>query len=502
MKGPASVVFAPGALDQNSPAPLHRQLYEWYREAILSRQLRPGMRLPSTRSLAAELHISRIPILNAFEQLLAEGYVDSRVGAGTFVANAIPDELSRPRRLVAAASTSGRDTRRISRKMQALLCCAPQPWARIRGAFRASVPDLQQFPFEVWGRLVMRHARKPAAGLMDYSSPMGYLPFRKAIAEYLGTSRGVRCDPRQIMVVTGSQQGLQLSARVLLDTGSPVWIEEPGYRGAQQALNMAGARLVPVPVDDEGLNVAAGIRCCRSPRAIYVTPSHQYPTGVTLSAARRLRLLDWAARSGAWILEDDYDSEFRFSSRPIAALQGMDTGQRVIYIGTFSKVLFPALRLGYIVIPKDLVGAFVAAREAIDIFTSTLYQSVLADFISEGHFARHIRKMRMLYVERRNLLVEALRAELGDVLEILKPEAGMHLVAMLPPGLEDTAVAEAAAQENLSVMPLSFCYLRRAPRPGLILGYGIATPAQIQEGARRLAQVFRAMPERSGQKRR
>ncbi|HXZ81669.1 MAG TPA: PLP-dependent aminotransferase family protein [Terriglobales bacterium] len=492
MKRAPLLLFAPTALDPNSPAPLHRQLYEWYREAILNRQLRPGTRLPSTRALAAELNVSRIPILNAFEQLLAEGYIDSRVGAGTFVACSLPDDLSRPQRVHSPISAR-RSARKISSYAKTLLSAGAQPWAPIRGAFRVSLPEWHQFPFEDWGRLVARHARKISLSLFDYSNPLGYLPFRKAIAEYLATSRSVRCDPSQIMVVTGSQQGLQLASRVLLNAGVSVWMEEPGYRGARLALASAGARLVPVPVDEEGLNVAAGIRGCRNPRAVYVTPSHQYPLGMTMSAARRLELLNWATRSGSWILEDDYDSEFRFSSRPIAALQGMDFSQRVIYIGTFSKVLFPALRLGYLVIPKDVVPAFIAAREASDLFTSTVYQAVLAEFITQGHFARHLRKMRMLYLQRRNALVDALGKELDGLLEILKADAGMHLVGLLPRRFQDVAVSEAAARERLSVMPLSICYLRPAPRPGLILGYAACGPNEIQEGVRRLSKILRTL---------
>ena len=260
------------------------------------------------------------------------------------------------------------------------------------------------------------------------------MPLREAIAEYLGAVRAVRCKPSQILVTTGSQQGLQLSAQVLLDANERVWIEEPGYPGARQALIMAGAKLVPVPVDHEGLNVAEGIRRARSAHAVYITPSHQYPLGVTMTATRRMLLLNWAARSGAWIIEDDYDSEYRLGGRPIPSLQGLDTGERVIYVGTFSKVMFPALRLGYVVVPEDLVDAFSAAREATDQFSSTLYQAVMTDFIREGHFARHIRRMRMLYLERRTALVEAIQNQMGDKLEVIGAEAGMHLVALLPPG--------------------------------------------------------------------
>jgi GntR family transcriptional regulator/MocR family aminotransferase len=362
-----------------------------------------------------------------------------------------------------------------------------QLWLNDLVAFRVSLPALDRFPSAVWSKLVTRHSRKPAREVLAYGDAMGYAPFREAIAEYLGAVRAVRCDPSQILVTTGSQQGLQLSAHVLLDAKDSAWMEEPGYLGARQAFMIAGTRIVPVPVDQEGLNVEEGIRRGRSARAVYITPSHQYPLGVIMSATRRMQLLSWAERRGAWIIEDDYDSEYRFGSRPIAALQGLDADARVIYVGTFSKVMFPALRLGYLVVPKDLARAFTAAREATDIFSSTLYQAAMTDFIREGHFARHIRRMRMLYAERRTVLVEAIRKEMAGQLEVLGEEAGMHLVALLPPGVSDVAVSVKAAKRGISAVPLSSCYAKAPKRGGLILGYGGTAPAQIREAARTLA---------------
>jgi GntR family transcriptional regulator/MocR family aminotransferase len=321
---------------------------------------------------------------------------------------------------------------------------------------------------------------------MAYGDAMGYLPFRDAIAEYLGAVRAVRCEPSQILVTTGSQQALQISAQVLLDPKDRVWMEEPGYPGARQAFMTAGAQLIPVRVDHDGMNVAEIIRQGREARAVYVTPSHQYPMGMTMGATRRMLLLNWAVRSGAWIIEDDYDSEYRFGSRPIASLQGLDTDGRVIYVGTFSKVLFPALRLGYVVVPKDLVAAFSAARDAADVFSSTLYQAVLTDFIREGHFARHIRRMRMLYMERRRALVNAIQIQMGDMTEVIGAEAGLHLVALLSPGTDDVAVSRKAAEKGISAMPLSICYLKPPTRSGLILGYGGANARQIHDGIRKL----------------
>jgi len=478
------------AVDRTSRTPLYRQLYDGYRAAIVERRLRAGQRLPSTRGLAAELGISRIPVLQAFEQLLAEGYFESRPGAGTFVASSLPDEMTRARRTAAPAPAPPPGKRAVGRAPKVLLR-REEPWLRGWGAFRVSQPAVDRFPFQVWSSLVSRHARNPKGSLLLYGDPRGYRPFREAIAAYLTTARAVRCDPDQILVVSGSQQALEISARVLLDPGRQVWIEEPGYGGARDVLNLAGARLVPVPVDGEGLDVAAGIALAPQARAAYVTPSHQYPLGATLSASRRLQLLDWARRSGAWILEDDYDSEYRYESLPIAALQGLDQDSRVIYIGTFSKVLFPALRLGYLVVPPDLAASFVAVRETMDIFPSTLYQAALADFLNEGHFGRHLRRMRQLYRERRSTLVEALGREIPE-LEVHGEQAGLHLAATLPKGFSDRRIAEEAARQGLWAMPLSSCYLGEEARPGLVLGFGGVEAGEIGAGVGRLKGLVRS----------
>ncbi|NMO14850.1 PLP-dependent aminotransferase family protein [Pyxidicoccus fallax] len=493
MKKAPSGILPIIAVDRRSSVPLYRQVYEGYREAIVDRRLRAGQRLPSTRSLASELGISRIPILSAFEQLLAEGYFESRVGAGTFVARSLPDEGTplEARATARGAAEPERPGRRVVSRASEVLSPTGDPWFAGHGPFRLSEPALDQFPFQVWSSLMARHSRNPTRNQLAYGDPMGYRPFREALAEYLRTSRAVRCEPEQLMVVSGSQQALELSARVLLDTGSPVWFEEPGYAGAKDVLTLARARLVPVPVDEDGLDVSAGIARCANARAVYVTPSHQYPLGGTLSASRRLQLLDWARRSGAWILEDDYDSEYRYESQPISALQGLDRDSRVIYIGTFSKVLFPALRVGYLVLPEDLVPRFARVRDAMDIFPPTLFQAVLTDFLAEGHFARHLRKMRQLYRERRTALVDALTRELGDTVEVLGAQAGMHLVAALPERLRDRHIAERAAKEGLRAMPLSTCYLEDATRQGLVLGYGGTDAARIPEAVRRLRRAVR-----------
>ena len=499
MKRLSASFLPPISLDRGKGHPIYRQLYDWFQRAIASSQLRPGQRVPSTRALAAELGVSRIPVLNAFEQLHAEGYLQTFVGAGTCVASSIPQETIAPAPGKSTRKVSRshyrKGTRKISQGSSAAKSTAGQAWLKLSGAFRMHLPALDHFPIDVWSRLVARNVRKATKELMAYGDPMGYAPFREAIAEYLGAVRAVRCDPSQVMVVAGSQQGLQTSASVLLNPGDSVWMEEPGYPGAHQAFATVGARLIPVPVDDEGLNVEEGIRRCPKARAVYITPSHQYPMGTTMSATRRMQLLNWASRAGAWIIEDDYDSEYRFGIHPIGSLQGLDSDARVIYVGTFSKVMFPALRLGYLVIPADLVHAFSVHREAMDIFSSTLYQAVMTDFIKEGHFVRHVRRMRNLYTERCHALEESLRAEMGAMMEIVSADAGMHLVGLLPPGMHDVTISQKAAENSISAMPLSNCYLKRPSRPGLVLGYGASDRAQIQHGVRILSRVLRDLGE-------
>src|SRR5580658_10059641 len=418
-------------VDRNAGKPLYEQVYDAFRAAIVARYLRPGERIPSTRSLASELRLSRIPVLNAYSQLLAEGYFESRVGAGTFVTSSLPDQLTPSEDDHRGSDRLRRMPRAIARRSSLLPRYERPSWVRGHGAFSVSQPAVDAFPFHVWSNLIARYWRNLHLSAVQYGVSMGYRELREAIAAYLRASRGVRCEWQQVMIVSGSQQALDVSARVLLDVGSPVWVEEPGYWLARHVFLSAGCRLVPVPVDDDGLDVAVGIKRCRNARAAYVAPSHQFPLGATMSASRRFQLLDWAQSSGSWIVEDDYDSEYRYDSKPIASLQGLDRSSRVIYIGTFSKTLFPALRLGYMAIPMDLVERFSAVRRVTDLFPPFLNQAVMTDFMIEGHFARHIRKTRLLYSQRRNALVQALESEFGSRLPVAGAQAGLHLVITL-----------------------------------------------------------------------
>jgi GntR family transcriptional regulator/MocR family aminotransferase len=457
--------------DARSSVPYYKQIYDGYRAAILAGRLRPGERLPSTRALAAELGISRLPVVNAFEQLLHEGYIEGRAGSGTFVKDSIPDELARP---VAAPP----------RTASAPIVAAPPAFA----PFRVSLPALDRFPLRLWSRIVAKHAKQLTIGQMAYGDPAGHAPLRRAVADYLRTSRAVRCEADEVLIVSGSQMALQICALALLGRGSTVCVEEPGYPGARDALARSGARIEPVRVDEEGIDVDALSARGRNVRAVYVTPSHQYPLGMSMTASRRLALLEWARRTGAWIIEDDYDSEYRYASRPLGALQGLDTAARTIYIGTFSRVLFPALRLGYLVVPRDLMESFKKHRESIDLFSPVLEQIVLTEFLTEGHFGRHVRRMRALYEKRRDALVRGLREHAG--LAPHNTDAGLHVSVFLPPRLDDRVIVRNAARRGIDAIALSSCYAGPDSRSGLILGFGGASERRIGMACRALGEVL------------
>jgi GntR family transcriptional regulator/MocR family aminotransferase len=468
---------------------LYQQLYANLRQAVLTRRLAPGIRLPSTRYLAQALAVSRNTVVTAFEQLIAEGYLESRTGDGTYVSRALPDEMllvrqATPPSVAIRTSVLGG----LSARSQALASAPLGVWSPDSPPwpFRPDLMALDHFPVALWTRLVTRRWHTLSAQLLGYGEPAGYRPLREAIAAYLGAARGVRCTADQVIVTTGAQQGIDLAVRTLLNPGDQVWLENPGYRGILGALVGVGAQIVPVPVDREGLCVKKGVALAPQARAVYVTPSHQYPLGVTMSLARRLGLLEWARRANGWIVEDDYDSEFRYVGRPLSSLQGLDPAERVIYIGTFSKVLFPSLRLAYLVVPLSLVEIFSRARALVDRQSPTVEQAVLADFIVEGHFARHIRRMRMLYAERQANLVTTLGKELGDRLEIVSAEAGLHVVGWLPPGVDDRQASQAAQAQGIETPPLSTYALAPLARGGLVMGYAALNESQIRTGVEKL----------------
>ncbi|MFZ0635598.1 MAG: PLP-dependent aminotransferase family protein [Candidatus Acidiferrales bacterium] len=466
--------------------PLYRQVYRGLRQAILSGTFRAGDCLPSTRDLAEELGISRTVVLLAYDQLLAEGFVAGRGGSGTYVSEGLGG--SRPRRLQNSAKLQ------LSRYGSAAAAVA----ATVDFPGRRSIPlrydfayggrgDVETFPFEMWRRILLRHARKAPVRELDYGAAAGSLALREAISVHVRRSRAVLCDSSQVIVVNGSQQALDLVARVLIERGDPVAIEDPQYQGATEILRTVGARLLPVPVDRDGLNPG---KLPKYARLAFVTPSHQFPTGAILPLARRVALLDWARRKDAVIVEDDYDGEFRYEGQPLESLQGLDTEGRVIYIGTFSRTVFSALRIGYLIAPKSLVPAFTSTKWLCDRHTATLEQETLAEFISTGMYERHLRRVRRRNTARREALLDTIRDFLGDRVEVSGDGAGAHIVLWPGKRVSEIAVIERAASRGVGIYGISGYYLTRPSRTGLMLGYSHMREQEIQEGIRRLSEIL------------
>jgi GntR family transcriptional regulator/MocR family aminotransferase len=462
----------PLSLDRQDTQPAYRQIYQRLRDAILAGDLAPGARLPSTRSLASQLATARGTVSFAYELLAGEGYILARGAAGTIV----DPELGARRR----------GARGPAMPRRAAPPATPAPAAPL--PFQMGLPALDAFPRKLWSRLAARRARGLAAGALAYQDPAGAPALRRALVAYLGIARGIACRAEQIFVTAGFQGALGLIAQTLLRRDDQVWIEDPGYFLARQALALAGARLVPVPVDRDGLDVAAGIARAGAARFAVVTPAHQAPLGVMLALPRRLALLAWAARAGAWIIEDDYDSEFRYRGRPLPALKSLDERGRVVYAGTFSKVLFPGLRLGYLVVPDPLVERFALACALLQPQAAPLPQAIAAEFITEGHFARHIRRMRQLYADRRAALVAALRAQLA--LAIDSPPGGMHVLARLPAGTDDQALAARARDAGLAPSALSAAAIEAACGAGLLLSFTNIAATDATRAVRRLGRVL------------
>lgn len=475
---------------------LQRRIYERLRRDLLGGRFRPGERMPSSRVLARLLRVSRTTIVLVYDQLIAEGYLETRPAAGTYVSRVLPAEAVGERPSTAPPAAQPEPPSGLSRWGERLLGLGrAAPLGRAQPLpydFRPGRPDWQAFPRSTWRRLMSARWARASAELASYGDPAGYGPLREAIAAHLARSRGVRCDPAQVVVVNGSQQAADLLARIWLDPGDAAAVEDPGYPEAALALRAFGVYVLPIAVDAEGLMVDTlpAPRDPQAPRLVYVTPSHQFPTGAVLSLRRRLALLEWAAARGAVILEDDYDSEFRYEGRPLESLQGLDTQGQVVYVGSFSTALFPPLRIGYAVLPPRLVEPFVAAKWLADRQTATLDQQVLADFIEGGHFARHLRRMGRLYRSRRDALLRALDERLGRWVEPGGAGAGLHLVAWLKHGLDEAAVARAAAEHGVGVYPLRRFHLGPPRRPGLLLGYAALDVQHINAGVERLATAL------------
>jgi GntR family transcriptional regulator/MocR family aminotransferase len=470
---------------------LWRWLYRELRAAILDGRLKPGSRMPSTRNLAEQYDISRGTVVVAFDHLRSEGYVETQVGAGTFVASNLPDDslsAKRGRERIPGWASRAKLSKR-GRLVSENVPVAPVLHS-VGKAFRAYEPALDLFPVEIWSRVAGRVIRNAPRNLYGNGDIKGYLPLRRAIAEYVGSVRGVRCDADQVIITAGTQPALDLIARMVLDPGDAAWMEDPGYPGTVYALRAAGAKIVPVPVDQEGLDVEWARR--RSPEAklAYVTPANQFPLGVAMSLARRRALLDWAQARAAWVVEDDFDSEYRYSGRPLAALQSLDNSGSVIYVSTFTKILFNALRLGFMVLPPRLVEPFASARSCIDRHPPTLDQAILAEFILEGHFGHHIRRMRQVYADRMAVLAQVAEGRLGGLLDVVKTVTGMRTVGWLQTSEDDRSVQSRANAQGLELVALSLFTLRHPVRGGLMLGFAGCSPAELRRGVNVLAAVL------------
>ena len=483
-------------LDESSKMPLYRQIYETLRRSILSGEFHAGRQLPASRDLAKQLGISRMTVLNAYDQLTAEGYLESKVGAGTFVANHLPEEflsapkIERPKEEPEIAARKLKFTdygKRIFKNSREILfynrATPPIP-------FQHGLAAIDKFPFHVWTKLANKSYRTLKRQNFGYGEPAGFYPLREAIAAHLKSVRAVNCLPEQVIITSSAQQAFDFIGRIFLESDAEILAENPCYFGVKQAFKTFDAKFIPISVDEDGFDVAAAVKKSKKAKLAYVTPSHQFPLGITMSLARRMQLLEWAQATDAFIIEDDYDSEFRYTNRPLPSLQGLDRYNRVLYVGTFSKTMFPSLRLGCIVVPPDLIEIFTSLRAVSGSQSPMVEQATLAEFISEGHFSRHIRRMRRLYESRQEILVSEIKKHLAGKLEVKNLVAGMHIVGWLPDGITDKSVAERAAEVGIKLGTISSHLLTEEKRDGLILGYTAINEKQIKKGVRQLGEIL------------
>ncbi|RDC65956.1 MocR-like pyridoxine biosynthesis transcription factor PdxR [Adhaeribacter pallidiroseus] len=486
-------------VSRHGEQPMHQQLYESIRGAILGGRLKAGERMPASRVFCEELGISRNIVLLAFEQLALEGYLVGRTGSGTFVANTLPDALLR----IKSRKKEPPIHTELLINTEADINPLPLPPDLLRRnstkevikPFQTATPSFNDFPFAVWAKIAGKVLRYFNLAHLGYDDAAGYLPLRKAIANYLRVHRAVNCTAEQIIIVNGSQQGLNLIGQILLPRGEEFWLEDPGYHGARAALINAGGKCCPVPVSaPEGLDLNYAIKHYPQARMAYLTPSHQYPLGGTMPVCKRLELLDWANKNHMWLIEDDYDSEFRYTGKPLASLQGLDKGGRVIYLGTFSKVLFPALRIAYLVLPTlVLANHFRLHKAMLDRQHPLLEQLILTDFIQEGHFTRHLRRMRLLYKKRQDALLSSLHLYAPNLTYSNMNDSGMQSLVWLPEHLSDKAVSELLRQEEIIAPPLSDYTVTHFKKPGLLLGYSSFTEEQITQGIQKFARLVNGL---------
>jgi GntR family transcriptional regulator/MocR family aminotransferase len=484
---PLSPLWNSLALDRRAAPSLQDQIFAYFREGVLAGRLKGGTCVPSSRALAAEHGVARITAVQAYERLVAEGYLVPRAGAGLYITESAPEHSLRAPDAPARERKTARAPRASPRRP------APPIRERPQGILALSPghPALDAFPWRAWSRITARvHRERPAAAL-GYGDPRGEPELRKAIADYLGAARGIACEPDQVLVVSGSQQGIDLAARALAEPGDAVWCEEPGYPVGRAAFHAAALRPAAVPVDAEGIDVAAGMRKAPRARIAFVSPAQQYPLGGSMSLGRRLALLDWAEREDAWILEDDYAGDYRYAGRPLAPLHTLDRGHRVLFLGTFSKVLAPGLRLGYLIVPPAVAARFAAFKAAADRQPPGLAQQVLARFIAEGRLAAHLRRMRVLYARRREALIAALQREAAGLLDPGDaPEAGLHLAARLLVDIDDEAASQRALARKVHAPPLTSYYAGPKRQRGFVLGFAATSEADMPRAVRGLAAAI------------
>ncbi|MCA9920164.1 MAG: PLP-dependent aminotransferase family protein, partial [Anaerolineales bacterium] len=480
---PNTFYFSLVTVDPEAAHPLYRQIYQGIRAGIEDGRLPPHTKLPSTRDLAQIWDVSRNTLRNAFDQLIAEGYLEAIVGHGTFV---VEQPVQSGTAVPPPPTARKRPISQIGQALESLGTSIRQPQPPLVG-FAVGSPGYDIFPYKLWNRVVNRCQRRNDHFL---GSVNGLPRLREAIASYLTSARGLHCAPEQIDIVPGSVMGMYIASLAFINPGDKVWLEEPGYINVSGIMQYRSAEIVPVPVDAEGMDVQQGIQQAPEARLAYVTPSHQYPLGVTMSLSRRQQLLSWAAQQGAWILEDDYDSEFRYDGPPITALQGLDSHQRVIYCGTFSKVMLPTLRLGYIVLPPDLIDVYTGVKLPLSIHCPSLAQEAMAEFMLEGHFVRHIRQMRREYQARRDALVTAVSHHLAGAVTLGDVACGMHAVAYLADELDEDEIVQKAHAAGMAVLPLARDYFGQPRQKGLVLGFTDLPPEAIETQIAKLATTI------------
>jgi len=490
------IAFEMIRLERNSVEPIHQQLYRQIRDELVSGSFNQNSsRLPSTRALAADLGIARLTVKLAFEKLHAEGYLQARTGSGTFVADSLPETFLSSQR--AKSELRAERPARLSKRVKNIpdQRAGKQFDLGIAGApgvsFVPALAAIDEFPMEIWERLRAQVLTRKGAHLLQYASSRGDPDLRKAIAAYLCDYRGARCHPDQIIVTAGTQQAMMISAMALVNRGEVAWIEDPGFYQARRAFGFAGATLVPRPVDREGIVIGRPSKRS-SPKIIYVTPSHQFPLGMTMSLARRTALIDFARECDAYVFEDDHNSEFRFTGPPLPCLQGLDNSGRVIYAGTMSKILYPSLRLGYILAPEQLVEPMIKIRAVMDQHSPAIDQATLARFLTEGYFLSHIKRMRKLYSDRRDFFIEQFNHLLGDYFVLQIPEAGLHFVAWLRRKTDLPLITRVCTEIGIRPTPLSSCFMKAEVDPALTFGFAAWTRAQIREGLIKLASALKA----------